>query len=85
MNTQNTAHNTLEQFIKYAKRNGIELDPCDHFTGEHDHKGKKFFNVVTGERNSESSKLQKLYRLSDQYRSFKIEPNGFDRLAIFPA
>ena len=76
---------TLKQFIKYAKRNGIELDPCDHFTGEHYHKGKKFFNVVTGERNGESSKLQKLYSLSNQYRSFKVEPNGFDRLAIFPA
>jgi hypothetical protein len=75
----------IKQFIDYAKRNGIDLEPCDHFTGEHDHKGEKFFNVVTGERNSESSKLEKLYRLSNQYNSFKVELNGFDRLAIFPA
>lgn len=75
----------ISQFIEYAKRNGIELKPCGHFTGEHEHKGKKFFNVVTGERNSESSKLAKLYRLAEQYKSFKVEPNGFDRLAIFPA
>lgn len=75
----------IEQFIKYAKENGIELKPCDHFTGEHEHKGGRFFNVTTGERNSESSKLAKLYRLADQYKSFKVEPNGFDRLAIFPA
>ena len=75
----------IKQFIDYAKRNGIDLEPCDHFTGEHDHKGKKFFNVVTGERNSESSKLEKLYRLSNQYNSFKVDLNGLDRLAIFPA
>jgi len=75
----------IKQFIDYAKRNGIDLEPCDHFTGEHDHKGEKFFNVVTGERNSESSKLEKLYRLSNQYNSFKVELNGLDRLAIFPA
>ena len=72
-----------KEFIDYAKRNGIDLYACNHFTGEHYHKGEKFFNVVTGERNSESSKLEKLYRLADQYKSFRVEPNGFDRLAIF--
>ena len=73
----------LEQFINYAKRNGISLKPCDHFKGTYKHKGATFFNVLTGERNSESSKLEKLYRLADQYKSFRVEPNGFDRLAIY--
>ena len=72
-----------QQFITYAKRNGIELEPCTHFDGPLSHKGKEYFNVLTNERHWCSQKLEKLYRLAKQYGKFTVEPNGIDRLAIF--
>lgn len=82
-----TAKNTnIEEFIKYAKSNGIELKPCDYFNGEQTSwNGEKYFNVLTGERIYMSKKFDQLERLSRQYKSFRVEPNGVDRLAIFTA
>jgi len=75
----------IQDFIKYAKRNGLELKPCPDFEGVHTLNGKTYFNVLTGERHWCSLKLAQLERLSKQYKSFTLEENGLERLAIFPA
>lgn len=64
------------------KQTGIELQLCDYFAGIKEHNGKKYFNVILKERNSESKEFELLKRFSKQYKIIDIEPNGLNRLAI---
>ena len=75
----------IQDFIEYAKKNGVELEPCPDFEGVRTLNGKPYFNVLTGERHWCSLKLAQLERLSNQYKTFTLEENGLERLAIFPA
>ncbi|MBQ0138464.1 MAG: hypothetical protein KBT36_04135, partial [Kurthia sp.] len=58
---------------------GLDLKPCDHFTGVREFNGKKYFNIMLETRVSESLQYQKLL----SFGKYKLEPNGFERVSIF--
>ena len=62
---------------------GLELIPCDYFTGIRECNGLKYFNVILNERVSESLVYVKLLRLNNTSLLLKVEPNGLKRVAIF--
>lgn len=65
------------------KQIGLRLQPCDHFTGIKENNGKKYFNVILKQRTCESVEYDLLKRLSEKYKTFSVQPNGFKRVAIF--
>ena len=63
---------------------GLSLESCDHFTGIHNHTGRKYFNAILNERCDVYSKeLRVLERLVQKGIISKIETNGLKRVAIF--
>lgn len=63
---------------------GLSLEPCDYFTGIHNHVSRKYFNAILNERCDVYSKeLRVLERLVQKGIIAKIEPNGLKRVAIF--
>jgi len=71
--------NQIEQQI------GLTLNPCTSFPGIHCLNGASYFNVEIPERVSESLQFMQLLSYSDKYRTIRVEPNGLNRIAIFPA
>lgn len=63
---------------------GLDLKLDDYFTGLKKHNGEIYFNVDLGERVSESSKFDKLKRFADKYNLIRVEPNGVNKVSIFP-
>lgn len=69
---------------------GMTLTPCPHFTGVKTYNGKEYFNVILPSRVYDPA----AHRRSEQYRELEsfahhtgliaIQPNGIDRVAIFP-
>ena len=75
----------IENFLKYIKlQTGLNLLPCDYFTGIRFHKGEKYFNILLKERISESQEFLTLEKFCNTYKTFRMEPNGLNRIAIFP-
>ena len=73
---------TLQTFIK--KQAGIELEPCDYFTGLQKHKGKKYYNFLLNEKVSESQDFLRLQRIAQNGNLIHaVEPNGVNRVAVF--
>lgn len=72
----------VETLELIKKQIGLELQLCDYFTGIKDFNGKKYFNVVLKERNSESKEFELLKHFSRQYKIIDVEPNGVNRVAI---
>ena len=73
---------TLQTFIK--AQTGIELQPCDYFTGLQEHKNKKYYNFLLNERVSESQDFLRLQRIAQNSKLVRaVEPNGVNRVAVF--
>jgi hypothetical protein len=66
------------------KQTGLKLKLCDYFTGLRTNNGRKFFNVILEKRTSESADYETLQRFADKYKVISIEPNGANRVAIYP-
>ena len=79
-NDQDLISNTLKMIKDQI---GLDLKLDDHFSGIQYHKGKKYFNVILDEKNSESEQYNKLERFSKKYGLIDVEPNGVKRVSIF--
>ena len=80
--TKNIIINTLD-LIK--DQTGLDLNLCDYFTGIKEHNGKKYFNVILLQRTSESVQYKILEKFANKYKLIHVEPNGLDRVAVFPS
>lgn len=75
----------IKETLKLIKEQiGLDLNLCDYFTGIKTYNGKKYFNVILNQRNSESEDFILLKRFETQYKLIKIEQNGLRRISIFP-
>ena len=75
---------SIAETLKMIKNQiGLDLNLCDHFTGMQEHDGKKYFNIVLGQKTSESQEYASLLQFADRYQLISIEPNGVRRVAIF--
>lgn len=63
---------------------GLKLELCDYFTGLRKHLGKEYFNVILKDRLYMSKEFQKLEMFSNKTKLITIEPNGINRVAIYP-
>ena len=68
--------------LKIKEQIGVQLTPCDYFTGIKTLKGKKYFNALLKERCSESKDFKKLLFYQDKL-GIKVEPCGLNRVSIF--
>ena len=64
------------------KQTGLNLVLCDYFTGIHNYRGRKYFNVILSQRISESRDYDVLKKFADKYNLISVEPNGLNRVAI---
>lgn len=80
-NDNNIINDTLELI---HKQTGLKLELSEDFTGLQKHKNQKYFNVEIKDRISESKEYDILLRFANQYKLIKVEPNGPNRLAIYP-
>lgn len=62
---------------------GLDLKQCQYFTGLFEYNKSMYFNIVLDQRISESKDFDLLNRFSKKSKLFRIEPNGFKRVAIF--
>lgn len=69
------------QLIK--EQTGLDLNPCDYFTGIKELNGEKYFNVILKQRISESNEYIILKRFETKYKLIRVEPNGLKRVSIF--
>lgn len=66
------------------EQTGLNLKLCDHFIGiKHSNRGL-YFNVILSTRISESKEYSILERFAKKFECIRVEPNGLDRVAIFP-
>lgn len=73
----------IKDTLKLIKdQTGIELKPCDHFTGIHMHNGRRYFNAILPEMVGESKDYITLCNFANKYKLISIEPNGFSRVAV---
>jgi hypothetical protein len=74
----------IDQLLKEIKDYiGLELTPCDYFTGVKTH-NQKYFNVMLKTNCSESEEYTKLLSLASKNILIQaVEPNGVRRLAIY--
>ena len=73
-----------QQFIMYLKeQTGIDFKIDPYFSEIKTHRGQKYFNLDLGERVWNSRKYLTLERLSETHKTFTVEPNGIERIAIF--
>lgn len=73
----------MENVISYIKEQiGVELTPCDHFTGIKKLHGRKYFNAILKERCSESKDFDKLLFYQEKL-GIKVEQCGLNRVSIF--
>lgn len=76
--------NIIDETLKMIKEQiGVELTPCDYFTGIHKSKSGKYFNALFPERLSESKEYDKLLTFANKYKLIRVESNGLKRVAIF--
>lgn len=75
----------IEEIQAYIKKQiGLDLEPCDYFTGLKRHKGETYYNFQIIERYSESHEVLMLERLaSNSGIVYRVEPNGTNRVAIY--
>lgn len=80
------AKKMIEQTLKLIKdQTGITLELCDDFPGIYTHKKKKYFNVILNDaRIYTSPTWRKLKEFSIKTKLISIEPNGVERVAIYP-
>ena len=75
----------IQKTLKLIKeQTGLDLELCDYFTGIKQHRGQKYFNVVLKDRTSESRDFKTLELFAKKYKLIDVEPNGLQRVAIFP-
>jgi len=75
----------IQETIQSIKeQTGLELRLCDHFTGIRTGPTGSYFNVVLKERVAESAEYVRLDTFARRYKTIRIEPNGSNRVAIFP-
>lgn len=70
-----------EYIANYA---GINLEPCEDFSGLNKHRGETYYNFLLKERVSESQEFFLLQRIaSNTNLIYRVEPNGLNRVAVF--
>ena len=63
---------------------GVDLKPCDYFTGIRTNQLSRFFNIVTDRPVWDCKEYDLLLRASKKHDFIKrVEPNGTNRIAIF--
>lgn len=72
---------TLEMITKHT---GLDLELCDYFTGFRNNKAGKYFNVILSKKICESKDYDTLELYAKKYKLIHVEPNGVDRVAVFP-
>lgn len=63
---------------------GLCLTLCDRFTGLRSNGEKPYFNVIVRDRVCQSKEFAKLVRFSNSMQLIEVEPNGVNRIAIYP-
>lgn len=63
---------------------GLKLTLCNHFTGLRSNGEKPYFNVIVRDRVCQSKEFAKLVRFSNSTELITVEPNGVNRIAIYP-
>ena len=76
--------NSIENTLKAIKeQTGLELIPCDYFTGINKMNGKEYFNVITPDSIVGGSIYNRIKGLIQTGLISGCEPNGVSRVAIF--
>jgi len=75
----------IKRTLKFIEEQiGLKLEADKDFPGVYQFQKEKYFNVELKDRVSRSKDYQALERFSKKYNYIKVEPNGLNKVAIFP-
>ena len=84
--TTKTDLKLIESTLKLIKEQlGLDLILDNYFSGISIHNKRKYFNIILPTKTSESQIFQTLIQFSNKYKLIKVEENGINRVAIYPA